>query len=78
MIGHTGRGGYGHLDMSFQKVPNVTVVGVAPVQSPVSGTGNVLGAGSGARLAIGGASPAAYADIAGANDGGGPVAPDGT
>src|SRR5262245_927341 len=29
MIGHTGRGGYGHLDMSFQKVRNVTLVGVA-------------------------------------------------
>src|SRR5688572_6706057 len=29
-IGHTGRGGYGHgLDLSFQKIPNVTVVGVA-------------------------------------------------
>jgi len=30
VIGHTGRGWYGHgLDMSFQKIPNVTVVGVA-------------------------------------------------
>src|SRR5262245_4154884 len=30
VIGHTGRGGYGHgLGTSFQKIPNVTVVGVA-------------------------------------------------
>jgi predicted dehydrogenase len=30
VIGHTGRGGYGHgLDMSFQKIPNVSIVGVA-------------------------------------------------
>src|SRR5262245_42085972 len=30
VIGHTGRGGYGHsLDMAFHKIPNVTVVGVA-------------------------------------------------
>jgi predicted dehydrogenase len=29
-IGHTGRGWYGHgLDMAFQKIPTVTVVGVA-------------------------------------------------
>lgn len=30
VIGHTGRGGYGHgLDTCFQKIPNVTVVAVA-------------------------------------------------
>jgi predicted dehydrogenase len=30
VIGHTGRGSYGHgLDMAFRKIPNVTVVGVA-------------------------------------------------
>src|SRR5215211_7203200 len=30
VIGHTGRGGYGHgLDTAFQKVPGVTVVGLA-------------------------------------------------
>jgi predicted dehydrogenase len=34
IIGHTGRGGYGHgLDLAFQKIPGVTVVAVAdPVE----------------------------------------------
>jgi predicted dehydrogenase len=30
VIGHTGRGGYGHgLDLAFQRIPNVSVAGVA-------------------------------------------------
>ncbi len=34
IIGHTGRGGYGHgLDLAFQKIPNITVLAVAdPVE----------------------------------------------
>src|SRR5258706_10304255 len=30
VIGHTGRGAFGHgIDLSFQRIPNVSVVGVA-------------------------------------------------
>jgi murein DD-endopeptidase MepM/ murein hydrolase activator NlpD len=34
-----------------------SVIGVSPVHSPVGGTGNVLGAGVGPRIAIGGGTP---------------------